>query len=85
MGIMVQALVALLIALVFRLAGYFWGKRKVSQVKKEAFQRQRPVLGGLFFRTDCATPSGFSPRSKTFRGKIRILQPIQLDDGVGVS
>lgn len=48
MGIVVQALVALIIALVFLLAGYLWGKRKVSQVKKQALQRQRPILGGLF-------------------------------------
>ena len=48
MGIMVQALVALIIALVFLLAGYLWGRRKVLQVKKEALQRQRPILGGLF-------------------------------------
>lgn len=45
---MVQALTALIIALVFLLAGYLWGKRKVSQVKKQALQRQRPILGGLF-------------------------------------
>ena len=48
MGIMVQALTALIIALVFLLAGYLLGKRKVSQAKKEALQRQRPILGGLF-------------------------------------
>lgn len=48
MGVMVQALTALIIALVFLLAGYLWGKRKVSQVKKQALQRQRPILGGLF-------------------------------------
>jgi predicted Holliday junction resolvase-like endonuclease len=48
MRIMVQALTALIIALVFLLAGYLLGKRKVSQVKKEALQRQRPILGGLF-------------------------------------
>lgn len=45
---MVQALTALIIALVFLLAGYLLGKRKVSKVKKEALQRQRPILGGLF-------------------------------------
>jgi predicted Holliday junction resolvase-like endonuclease len=45
---MVQALAALIIALVFLLAGYLWGKRKVSQVKKQALQRQRSILGGLF-------------------------------------
>ena len=45
---MVQALTALIIALVFLLVGYLWGKRKVSQVKKQALQRQRPILGGLF-------------------------------------
>jgi predicted Holliday junction resolvase-like endonuclease len=48
MRIMVQALTALIIALVFLLAGYLLGKRRVSQVKKEALQRQRPILGGLF-------------------------------------
>lgn len=45
---MVQALTALIIALVFLLAGYLWGKRKVSQVKKQALQRQRPILDRLF-------------------------------------
>ncbi len=48
MGTMVQALTALIIAIVFLLVGYLWGKRKVSQVKKQALQRQRPILGGLF-------------------------------------
>jgi predicted Holliday junction resolvase-like endonuclease len=45
---MVQALTALIIALVFLLVGYLWGRRKVAQVKKEALKRQRPILGGLF-------------------------------------
>jgi predicted Holliday junction resolvase-like endonuclease len=39
------------VALVFLagcLLGYLWGKRKIAQVKKDALQRQRPILGGLF-------------------------------------
>jgi predicted Holliday junction resolvase-like endonuclease len=43
--ILIAAVVFLIVGLFI---GYLWGKRKVSQVKKDALRRQKPVLGGLF-------------------------------------
>jgi predicted Holliday junction resolvase-like endonuclease len=49
---MAQVPTALIVGLVFLtvglIVGYLWGKRKLSQVKKEALRRQKPILGGLF-------------------------------------
>jgi predicted Holliday junction resolvase-like endonuclease len=45
---MTELLTIAIVALVFLAAGYLWGRSKISQVKKEALQRQRPILGGLF-------------------------------------
>lgn len=48
---MTELKVIIFVALVFLavgyLLGYFRGKRKIAQAKKEALQRQRPILGGL--------------------------------------
>jgi predicted Holliday junction resolvase-like endonuclease len=49
---MVQIVRIIIVALVFLvvglIVGYLWGKRKISQVKKEALRKQKPILGGLF-------------------------------------
>lgn len=49
---MTQVQTAIIVALVFLtvglIVGYLWGKRKLSQVKKDALRRQKPILGGLF-------------------------------------
>jgi len=49
---MMEIRIVIIVALVFLAAGYllgyFLGKRKIAQVKKDALQRQRPILGGLF-------------------------------------
>ncbi len=45
---MMELLTIIVVALVFLLVGYFWGKGKTSQVKTEALKKQRPILGGLF-------------------------------------
>jgi predicted Holliday junction resolvase-like endonuclease len=45
---MIEILTILIVASVFLAIGYFWGKSKIEKAKKEALQRQRPILGGLF-------------------------------------
>ncbi|MBU2259116.1 hypothetical protein KKC44_00770, partial [Patescibacteria group bacterium] len=45
---MTEMLTILIVALVFLAVGYIWGKSKILKVKKEALQRQRPILGGQF-------------------------------------
>src|SRR5437588_13116461 len=45
---MIEILTIIIVASVFLAVGYFWGKSKTEKAKKEALQRQRPILGGLF-------------------------------------
>jgi len=45
---MIEILTLIIVASVFLAVGYFWGKSKIKQEKKEVLQRQRPILGGLF-------------------------------------
>jgi len=45
---MTELLTIIIVALIFLLLGYLWGKGKTSQVKTEALKKQRPILGGQF-------------------------------------
>lgn len=45
---MMEIWIIIIVALVFLAVGYLLGKRKVAQVKKDALQKQRPILKGLF-------------------------------------